>query len=339
MAVLERAGLALVAIDRQQPRAGLLTYQPPFAPGRKAGAAEPAQSRMFERPDHLVAGALARKAGLQQAIAALGAVAVETDIGRDRHVGFPGGDGSSDAGERCVLVQRVADCDDRGAVTAAQARRAHDPHPVAEPGRQLPKELRRTGEFAAEAVADPHGQRRRRLLVVHDDVKMGVERGDLVDLDECQPHLLGQRRQMARMETTEAVLQQMQVLDQQVAPAFAVPEQRLHFVQCRGVDLPALWTVEPAPPSRARVNAPVVPSLGVHGLRLPWPPLTLPLRGSLPLPARGERAGVRGLAITPPSLRAARRSRPGRSRANRGFPRCVRQEAATASPRPASRRD
>ena len=57
--------------------------------------------------------------------------------------------------------------------------------------------VRGAGELAAEAVADPHGQRRRRLLVIHDDVEMGVERGDLVDLDKRQPHLLGQRRQMA----------------------------------------------------------------------------------------------------------------------------------------------
>ncbi len=80
IAVLEGAGLALVAVDRHQPRRRLLAHQPPFAPGRKPGAAEPAQPGMFERLDHLVAGALARQAGLQQAIAAVGAVGVEADI-------------------------------------------------------------------------------------------------------------------------------------------------------------------------------------------------------------------------------------------------------------------
>jgi len=43
---------------------------------------------------------------------------------------------------------------------------------------------------------------------------MGVERGDLIDFDEGEPHLLGERRQMARMQAAEMVLQQMQVLDQ-----------------------------------------------------------------------------------------------------------------------------
>ena len=54
------------------------------------------------------------------------------------------------------------------------------------------------------------------------------------------------------------VLQQMQMLDQQVAPALALAEQRLHLVERRRVDLPALRMVEPAPPPGARMNAPVV---------------------------------------------------------------------------------
>ena len=62
IAVLEGAGLAFVAIDREQPRARLLAYQPPFAPGRKPGAAEPPQPGMFEGFDQLVTGALARQA-------------------------------------------------------------------------------------------------------------------------------------------------------------------------------------------------------------------------------------------------------------------------------------
>ena len=66
----------------------------------------------------------------------------------------------------------------------------------------------------------------RRRLVVHDDVEMGVERGDLVDLDQRQPHLLGQRGEMARVQAAEMVLQQMQMLDQQVAAPLAVAEQR-----------------------------------------------------------------------------------------------------------------
>ena len=49
IAVLEGAGLALVGVDRHQPRRRLLPHQAPFAPGRKPGAAEPAQPGMLER--------------------------------------------------------------------------------------------------------------------------------------------------------------------------------------------------------------------------------------------------------------------------------------------------
>ena len=47
--ILERAGLALVAVDRHQPRARLAEHRAPFARGRKARAAEPAQARPVER--------------------------------------------------------------------------------------------------------------------------------------------------------------------------------------------------------------------------------------------------------------------------------------------------
>ena len=63
------------------------------------------------------------------------------------------------------------------------------------------------------------------------DVEMGVEGGDLVDLDQRQLHLLGQRRQMPRMEATVLVLEQMQEFDQQIAPARPVAEQRPHLRQ------------------------------------------------------------------------------------------------------------
>ena len=87
---------------------------------------------------------------------------------------------------------------------------------------------------------------------------MGVERGDLVDLDEREPHLLGERREMPRMQAAEMVLQQVQMLDQQVAPPLAFAEQRLHLGERGGIDLPALRVIRPAPPPRAGMDPPVV---------------------------------------------------------------------------------
>ncbi len=162
-----------------------------------------------------------------------------------------------------VLVQRVADRDDRRLVAAAHARRPHDPHPVAEALAQLAEQRVGAREGAGQAVAYPHGYRRRRL-VVHDDVEMGVERGDLVDFCQRQPHLLGQRDEMARVQAAELVLQQMQVLDQQVAAPLALPEQCLHLGKRRRVELAALRLVRAAPPPGAGMDAAIVGWLRTH---------------------------------------------------------------------------
>ena len=62
-AVLEGAGLALVAIDRHQPRAGLAEHRAPFAPRREAGAAETAQRGVVERLQQIFLRRSRRSAG------------------------------------------------------------------------------------------------------------------------------------------------------------------------------------------------------------------------------------------------------------------------------------
>src|SRR2546421_9304313 len=69
---------------------------------------------------------------------------------------------------------------------------------------------------------------------------------------------------MTRMEAAEMVLQQMQMLDQQVAPPFALTQQSLHFGESGGFDLPSLREIRPPPSPRARVNAPVVSCCQSH---------------------------------------------------------------------------
>ena len=142
--------------------------------------------------------------------------------------------------------------DDRRLVAAAHAGRPDDAHPLAEPVAQFVEQWLAAGERAAEAVAHPHRQRGRRRLVVHDDVEMGVERGDLVNLGQREAHLLGQRHEVAGVQAAEMVLQQMQMLDQQVAPPLAIAEQCLHLVERRRIDLAALRVIgaRAAAPSR-----------------------------------------------------------------------------------------
>ena len=82
----------------------------------------------------------------------------------------------------------------------------------------------RAGEHAANRVADPDRQRRRRGLSFFDDIEMIVKGRDLVDLGLRHAHFLRQRRQVRRRQMAERVLQLVQVLDQEVAPARLVVE-------------------------------------------------------------------------------------------------------------------
>src|ERR1700730_4796429 len=100
----------------------------------------------------------------------------------------------------------MADRHDRGAMAAAHARSADDAYAIAEPAAQILEELHGAGQLATQTVAHPYGQRRRWRLIVHDDVEMSVERGDLVDLDECEPHFLSEGGEMTRVEAAAMVL-------------------------------------------------------------------------------------------------------------------------------------
>ena len=69
---------------------------------------------------------------------------------------------------------------------------------------------------------------------------MRIERRDLVDLGLGKAHLLGERREMGRREVAEAVLDQVQVLDQEIATPGPALEQRPDRLEGRGIDLAAL---------------------------------------------------------------------------------------------------
>src|SRR5262245_29520565 len=68
---------------------------------------------------------------------------------------------------------------------------------------------------------------------------MRVEGRDLVDFGEGELHLLREGSKMRRREMTVAVLNEMQMLDQQIALARADAKQLLHVRQRARVDLPA----------------------------------------------------------------------------------------------------
>jgi hypothetical protein len=69
---------------------------------------------------------------------------------------------------------------------------------------------------------------------------MRVEGRDLVHFGLRELHLGGERGEMRGGEMAVVVLDQMQMLDQQIAPARPVAEQRAHLVERRRIDLAAL---------------------------------------------------------------------------------------------------
>ena len=262
--ILEGAGLALVGVDGHETRSRLGAHEAPLAPGRESGAAEAAQIGILERLDDVLDRSRAVEAGSEQLVAAGGAVAIEVGIVRHVRMRVAACDGAGDAVDRRVLMQGVADGGDGRVVAAAHARRAHDAHIPAERARQLLQELLRSHQFAGEAVADAHREGRGRRLAVHDDVEMGVERGDLVDLDQRQPHLGRQRDQMAGVQAAVAVLQEMQVLDEEVGLSRAIAEERAHLLERVLVRLPPFLKFARPASARAGMDAPV----GICAVRL-----------------------------------------------------------------------
>jgi hypothetical protein len=69
---------------------------------------------------------------------------------------------------------------------------------------------------------------------------MRIEGRDLVDFGERHFHLERQRGEMKCGQITVLVLDQMQMLDQQIAFARTIGQQCLHIGQCTGIDLTAL---------------------------------------------------------------------------------------------------
>ena len=79
--VLERARLALVGVHGHQPRRRLGAHQRPFASGRKARAAKPAQAGIADDFDEFVPRALAVQRRVENAIAAGLDISVEVAPG------------------------------------------------------------------------------------------------------------------------------------------------------------------------------------------------------------------------------------------------------------------
>ena len=225
VAILEGAGLALVAVDGHQARAFFGPHEGPLAARRKAGTAEAAQAAVGERGDHLLGLALAREARPEDAVAAGFHVRVEVLEGR--HFGM------HVAAKRQVLQlggvrmvnMMMADLGGRRRIARADAGRPDDANSREVSRLHFGQQLLGAGEHATQTVADADGHLRRALLVVAYDVEVRVEGGDLVHFGHRDPQFFRKRMQVPGREAALAVLDQVQVLDQERPLAGPVAQQ------------------------------------------------------------------------------------------------------------------
>ena len=265
--VLEGARLALVDIDGHQPWAGLPAHDPPFATSRETRAAQAAQARIFHGGDQVLRVVVTRRDRLGERIAALREIALEADIvGGDQVLRTAVGDRllcSSGGIERAAggrvrmragpidhgLRDRVEagaghrilmdDCH-RRLLASAHAGRRDDPDIVATQHlRQTCEQRGRAGEFAAQAFADPHGQRRRGSIAL-EHLEVVIESRDLIDLGHRYRHVGCQCHQMMIAQPPVLIIEPMQMLDQQISPMRSVADQGAHLRERLVVGLTAL---------------------------------------------------------------------------------------------------
>ena len=103
--------------------------------------------------------------------------------------------------------------------------------------RQFGQQLLRAHHLARQAVAHADRDFGWRGLAIEHDIEMGVERGDLVDRGHRQFHLVRQRPKVAARKMAVAVLDQVEILNQQVALARPVAEKFQDFGLRGGIEL------------------------------------------------------------------------------------------------------
>ena len=119
----------------------------------------------------------------------------------------------------------MADLGRRRGVAAADAGRAHHANAGTGVVLQFLQQFFRAQHRAGQGIADADGQRRDVGLAFLHHVEMRVEGRGLEHFGEGELHLVGERGEMGRGNLVIFVLDQVQVLDQEVAPPRPVAEQ------------------------------------------------------------------------------------------------------------------
>src|SRR5262245_26190196 len=249
-AILERARLALVGVEHDIPRRWLGAHEPPFAVCREARATEASESRRFRACDDIVHCTRALYTLREQLVSAARAVTLVVDgIGR-RGRDLPVAKRTARAIDGRLVHGIATDHGDRCVLAPADTRRRDHSHVGAfQPLLQLVQQAITASDVAGDRFAHADRERSRRDAVVLYDVEVVIERRDLENFGGGEPHLPGKCSEVRRCEKAEMVLQFMQVLDQQVAPAGLGAEKLYDFSVRLWFYFPALgcW---PEPQSR-----------------------------------------------------------------------------------------
>ena len=134
----------------------------------------------------------------------------------------------------------MADLRHRGHVAQPDAGRTHHANAGADAALQFMQQFLRAQHRAGQGIADPNGQRRDIGLALFHHVEMRIEGRGLEHLREGKLHLVGQRREVGRGNLVIFVLNEMHVLDQEVAPPRPVAEQKRNLFGGLGIDLASL---------------------------------------------------------------------------------------------------
>ena len=258
--ILDRARLALVGVDHHVSRRRLGAHEGPLAEGREARTAETPQARGLEHRAQLVNAHPPGAQRLEQREAALGAISVEPLPVDRRRRQVAGCQHRLDRRSAGMAEVAMTDLHHRRLMAATHAWRGDHPH-GARIGRRRQFGLKPVGarELARQRIAHPDRQRRRWRLVVVDDVEVGIEAGGLEHRGHRQAHPLCQGAQVPGRQMAEAILDGMQVLDQQVRRGAAARQQLLDLGQCGGIERAA---------ARHATGPPAAPRGQIHRHRL-----------------------------------------------------------------------
>src|SRR3984893_8189460 len=100
---------------------------------------------------------------------------------------------------------------------------------------------------AGKRIAHTHGHRRRWRLAFLHHVEVSVEGRDLIDLGQRELHLLRESCKMCGREMPASVLNEMEMLDQEIA------QERTHLIKRTRIDLASLGRARRPPPPAARL--------------------------------------------------------------------------------------